>query len=70
MRESAEADARFLMLEEKVAYQEKTIAELNDVVVGLHRRMDELSSRLEAAERAVRQDFGARDMPNEPPPHY
>jgi len=64
------ADARVLRLEEKVAYQDKLIAELNDVVVSLHRRTDELARRLEAAERTVRSELGSRDMPNERPPHY
>jgi uncharacterized coiled-coil protein SlyX len=63
-------DARLLKLEEKVAYQDKLIAELNDVVVSLHRRADELQARLEAVERTLRHDLGARDMPNEQPPHY
>ena len=67
--ESAE-DARLLRLEEKVAYQDKLIAELNDVVVGLHRKTDHLARRLEGAERTVRSELGAREMPNEKPPHY
>ena len=43
MIETRETEARFFKLEEKVAYQEKTIADLNDVVVDLHRRLDELA---------------------------
>lgn len=70
MSEIRTAEARFLKLEEKVAYQEKTIAELNDVVVELHRRVDELQVRLDVTERTLRSEYGARDMPNEPPPHY
>lgn len=70
MSETHAAEARFLKLEEKVAYQEKTIADLNDVVVDLHKRVDELRARLEVAERTLRSEFAARDMPNEPPPHY
>ncbi len=38
-----------------MAYQEKTIAELNDVVVELHRQVDELRSRLDVTERTVAQ---------------
>ena len=70
MIETRETEARFFKLEEKVAYQEKTIADLNDVVVDLHRRLDELRLRLEAVERTLRNELAARDMPNEPPPHY
>lgn len=70
MPEASEIDARLLTLEEKVAYQDKTILELNEVVVDLHRRVDELRGRLDAAERTLRQELGPRDMPNEKPPHY
>jgi uncharacterized coiled-coil protein SlyX len=70
MPETRDAETRLLVLEEKVAYQDKTIAELNDVVVALNRRVDELRLRLESTERTVRQELGARDMPNERPPHY
>jgi SlyX protein len=70
MAETRDPEARFLKLEEKVAYQEKTIADLNDVVIDLNRRIDELRLRLEAAERSLRNELAARDMPNERPPHY
>ena len=63
-------ETRLLRLEEKVAYQDKLIAELNDVVVSLHRATDALSSRLRVVERELRSELGARDMPNEKPPHY
>ncbi len=63
-------DARLLKLEEKVAYQDKLIAELNDVVVSLRRETDALSARFANVERTIRSELGARDMPNEPPPHY
>ena len=45
-------------------------AELNDVVVSLRRETDALGARLQNAERTLRSEIGARDMPNEPPPHY
>jgi uncharacterized coiled-coil protein SlyX len=64
------SDARLLTLEEKVAYQDKTIADLNDVVVGLNRRVSELSARLEQMERLVGGELSRREMPNEKPPHY
>ena len=63
-------DARLLALEEKVAYQDKTIAELNDVVVVLNRQTGELKNRLEQLERALGSEFSRREMPNEKPPHY
>jgi len=70
-REPLAADeARLLKLEEKIAYQDKLVAELNEVVVSLHRRVDELRARLDTAERTVRQELEGRDMANEKPPHY
>lgn len=64
------SDARLLVLEEKVAYQDKTIAELNDVVVGLNRLVTELRGRLDQVERLVGGELSRREMPNEKPPHY
>lgn len=62
--------ARLLTLEEKVAYQDKTIAELNDVVVTLNRQVSDLKSRIEQLERLVGTELSRREMPNEKPPHY
>lgn len=59
-----------MKLEEKLAYQDKLISELNDVVVSLHRRTDDLQQRLEAMAGALRSELGGREMPNERPPHY
>jgi uncharacterized coiled-coil protein SlyX len=70
MPEAHEVQARLLTLEEKVAYQDKTILELNEVVVDLNRCVEELRGRLDLAERTLRQELGPRDMPNEQPPHY
>jgi len=68
--ESSANEARLLKLEEKVAFQDKLIADLNDVVVALHRLTDALSVRLRNVESALRSEVGARDVPNEKPPHY
>jgi uncharacterized coiled-coil protein SlyX len=62
--------ARLLNLEEKVAYQDRTIGELNDVVVSLNRLASELKSRLDHVERLLGSELSRRDMPNEKPPHY
>jgi uncharacterized coiled-coil protein SlyX len=70
MSEASSDPARILRLEEKVAYQDKIIAELNDVVVTLNRSIDGLNKRLESVERTVRAELGAREQPNEKPPHY
>ncbi len=66
----SDADARLLTLEEKIAYQDKTIHELNDVVTALNRQVSDLKSRLEQIERLVGGELSRREMPNEKPPHY
>jgi len=66
----SDADARLLTLEEKVAYQDKTILELNEVVTVLNRQASDLKSRLEQIERLMGAELSRREMPNEKPPHY
>ena len=61
---------RLLNLEEKIAYQDKTIAELNDVVVALNRQVSDQKARLEQVERLIGGELSRREMPNEQPPHY
>jgi uncharacterized coiled-coil protein SlyX len=61
---------RLVALETKIAYQEKTIAELNQVVIELNRELAEFARRVHALERVVRSDVERREMPNEKPPHY
>jgi uncharacterized coiled-coil protein SlyX len=68
--ESSVSEARLVKLEEKVAYQDKLIADLNDVVVSLHRLTEALSARFRTVESALRSEVGPRDVPNEKPPHY
>lgn len=63
-------EARLVKLEEKLAYQDKLIDELNDVVTALNRSHSELTKRLEILERAYRELAAPREMPNEKPPHY
>jgi uncharacterized coiled-coil protein SlyX len=67
---SGSDDARLINLEEKVAYQDKTIAELNDVVVTLNRQVSDLQARVSQVERLVGGELSRREMPNEKPPHY
>lgn len=69
MNDDASSSHR-IELETKIAYQDKLIADLNDVVVGLNRHVAELTRRLEAVERTVRSHVEVREMPNERPPHY
>lgn len=69
MNDDASSNHR-IELETKIAYQDKLIADLNDVVVSLNRHVTELARRLETVERTVRNHVEVRDMPIERPPHY
>ena len=59
MSDSLYDERRFVTLETKIAYQEKVIADLNDVVVEQGRSFEKLEQLL-----------GHFDVPAEKPPHY
>jgi SlyX protein len=64
---------RFISVETKLSYQEKTIAELNEVVTTQHRQITELERRvraLEAQAQTGETEPGRRDPGDERPPHY
>ena len=65
----SELNERFLKLETKAAYQEKLLAELNDVLLERGREVDRLTVRVTALERQYQE--GEELSPgHEPPPHY
>jgi len=61
---------RFTDLEIKVAYQDKTIADLETLVRSFGVRLDELSRELTQLKQAVRSPETPMGPQNEPPPHY
>ncbi len=65
-----ENDERFLQLETKVAYQDKLIAELNEVIIERTYALDALARRVEALEKYLREPQGEPAPANEKPPHY
>jgi SlyX protein len=67
-------EQRIIELETRLAYQEHTLAELNDVVIDqqqqltqLRRVLETMTSRLEAVADAMP---GPATAQNERPPHY
>jgi SlyX protein len=60
---------RFLVLETKVAYQEKLIADLNEVILQRGREIDTLTARVQNLEKSFSEGAGP-DPSHEPPPHY
>jgi uncharacterized coiled-coil protein SlyX len=63
-------DPRFVSLEEKLAYLEKTTLDLNEVVVLQERRLERLERQLARLERELSNDEPENDPSHEPPPHY
>jgi uncharacterized coiled-coil protein SlyX len=68
--ESSLEPSRLLTLEEKAAYQERTIADLSDMIIELRRDLMKLESRIKAVEGVVRAPLDAPDAADEKPPHY
>jgi SlyX protein len=63
-------EQRFVTLETKLAYQEKMIADLNEVIVDQSRDLDDMRRRVGALERYAKEHLEPRSVPNEKPPHY
>lgn len=64
---------RLTELEVRVAFQEKTIQDLNEVVTDQQRRIDRLTRELEAMKSRLSALAPAMVIPQEeekPPPHY
>ncbi len=63
-------DERLTDLEIKVAYQDKTIADLEALVRGFGVRLDLLTRELEQLKSAVKSPEVPLGPPTEKPPHY
>lgn len=64
---------RIVALEEKLAYQEHTIHELNDALIGQQRRIDRLEERCRVLQQRVAglaERLSDDNGGDEPPPHY
>lgn len=66
-----DADTRMADLEQRIAEQDRVIADLNEMVVAQWRKIDSLERRL----GELRNEFDAAalarpDAPEPPPPHY
>lgn len=62
-------EERFVNLETKIAYQEKLISDLNEVLLQRGSELDKLLRRVDSLEKLVRE--GPPEAPDdEPPPHY
>lgn len=57
-------------LEVKLAYQDRLIRELDDLVRKFGARLDELAREVETLKAAARSPEAPLGPANEPPPHY
>ena len=65
-------DPKLIELETKAAFQENLLAELNEVIIGQQRDIDQLRKRCEHLEQEI-QDLksgGQGPIADERPPHY
>jgi SlyX protein len=67
-----ELAGRVEALEGRIAYQERTIEELNEVITGQWREIDALKRQVERLADLVRETQAALPAPGPepPPPHY
>ena len=62
--------SRLETLETLVAHQDRTIAELNDVITSQWRRIDALERQVAKLREEFQNGGVPRDTPEPPPPHY
>jgi SlyX protein len=68
-----EVDARLRPLEERLAFQERVIDELNAAILRQQQQLDQLNRQLAAITRGLEQlaeQAQGGDLPHEKPPHY
>lgn len=73
LRDHTPMDERLVDLEARLAFQERTLQELNDVVVRQQRDIDRLTKELETLRtqmRSVMPSLVAPQSEETPPPHY
>lgn len=64
-----DVEERFIALETRIAYQDKLLLELHEVLLERGRQVDQLEARLAAIKKQL--EAGSEPhVPNEPPPHY
>lgn len=68
-----DAEERIMDLEMHLAHQDRTISDLNDVIISQQKTIDNLDNRIKRIEANVKQISlsNVKDLSEEtPPPHY
>lgn len=63
-------DKRLEELEMRLAYQEKTISDLNDVITAQWKKIEALERQLLRLDEELRDIDSMEAPPNQKPPHY
>lgn len=66
----AETTERFILLETKIAYQEKLLQELSDLLREQGLALEHLALRVQRLEGAAQGTSESEHLPHERPPHY
>ena len=70
MSDLSDQSSRVDALEVRVAHQDQTIAELNDVITAQWRKIDALERQVARMQDEYQNMIVPRDLPEPPPPHY
>jgi len=71
--DASDARQRLLAMEERLTFQQRTIDELNGVVLSHDRRLEQLSrelARIAGSVERLAEASPGEDLPHEKPPHY
>ncbi len=67
---SSDSSSRLDALEMLVTHQDRTIADLNDVIASQWRRIEALERQVAQLRHEFQSMGTPRDVPEPPPPHY
>ena len=70
MKDLENMDERFSDMEMRLSHQEKTIAELSDVIVAQWKKIDALERQLRRLSEEMQAVDGAEAHTQQKPPHY
>ncbi len=70
MNDNTGSSPRLDALEMRIAYQDHTIAELNEVIAAQWRKLDAMTREIAGLRDEIHGTATQRGAPDPPPPHY